>query len=206
MKELLKWDSPWVQKLAIITNLVMLNILWLICCLPIFTAGAATTALYYTIFQYQVEGNDAVLQPFFHAFRVNFKQTTLLWIPLFLISILLIFDTFFLLTNGGKILQWVMLMLALMMDVAILTYLFPLIARFEMRGKGLLSTALSLFVLHLPASLVMILVNLVPILFFTLSPMAFLRWSILWFGIWFASAAYLNGKILLKIWGKHKSR
>ena len=122
----------------------MLNILWLICCLPIFTAGAATTALYYTIFQYQVEGNDAVLQPFFHAFRVNFKQTTLLWIPLFLISILLIFDTFFLLTNGGKILQWVMLMLALMMDVAILTYLFPLIARFEMRGKGLLSTALSL--------------------------------------------------------------
>ena len=161
MKELLKWDSPWVQKLALITNLVMLNILWLICCLPIFTAGAATTAL---------------------------------------------FDTFFLLTNGGKILQWVMLMLALMMDVAILTYLFPLIARFEMRGKGLLSTALSLFVLHLPASLVMILVNLVPILFFTLSPMAFLRWSILWFGIWFASAAYLNGKILLKIWGKHKSR
>ena len=148
MKELLKWDSPWVQKLALITNLVMLNILWLICCLPIFTAGAATTALYYTIFQYQVEGNDAVLQPFFHAFRVNFKQTTLLWIPLFLISILLIFDTFFLLTNGGKILQWVMLMLALMMDVAILTYLFPLIARFEMRGKGLLSTAHSLFVLH----------------------------------------------------------
>lgn len=27
MKELLKWDSPWVQKLALITNLVMLNIL-----------------------------------------------------------------------------------------------------------------------------------------------------------------------------------
>ena len=41
MKELFNLNSPWVQRFAMLTNLVCLNILWLVCCIPVFTAGAA---------------------------------------------------------------------------------------------------------------------------------------------------------------------
>ena len=74
MKGLFRWDSPFSQKLALVGNLIMLNILWIVCSLPIITMGAATTALYYTVFQYQTNGEDAVFRPFFRGFAKNFKQ------------------------------------------------------------------------------------------------------------------------------------
>ena len=81
MGNIFRWDSPVVQKIAMAGNLVILNILWILCSLPLITAGAATTALYYVIFQYQTADETAVIKPFFRAFFKNFKQSTLLWIP-----------------------------------------------------------------------------------------------------------------------------
>ena len=46
MKELFSLNSPWVKRFAMLTNLVILNLLWLVCCIPVFTIGAATAALY----------------------------------------------------------------------------------------------------------------------------------------------------------------
>ena len=47
MNNLLNPDNPVMQFITKIVTTVYLNILWFLCCLPIFTAGAATTALYY---------------------------------------------------------------------------------------------------------------------------------------------------------------
>ena len=44
MKDVFSLNSPWMQRFAMLTNLVVLNFLWLACCLPVFTAGAATAA------------------------------------------------------------------------------------------------------------------------------------------------------------------
>lgn len=41
------WDKPWFSVLTKLTYSAYLNILWLICSLPIFTIGASTTALFY---------------------------------------------------------------------------------------------------------------------------------------------------------------
>ena len=64
MKGLFNWNSRLMQGLAMVTNLVALNLLWIICCIPIFTAGAATTALYQTVIQYQTQQDDAVFRHF----------------------------------------------------------------------------------------------------------------------------------------------
>ena len=62
MKEQFNLNSPWVQRFAMLTNLVMLNILWLVCCIPIFTAGAATAAMYHTVFQYHSKEDDELTE------------------------------------------------------------------------------------------------------------------------------------------------
>lgn len=203
MKSIFNWDSPLIQKLALLTNLVALNILWLLCCIPVFTAGAATTALYYTVFKYLTGESDEVFRPFFRSFGGNFKQATLLWLPLLMLLVLLVFDGLFLIINGGNAVLWIAFIASTWVFLVLHTYLFPLLARFEMKSKALFSTAISLFVLHLPASLLMAAMNLLPVVLMLFAPADFLRWSILWIGLWFSLVAYLNGKLLLKIWSKH---
>ena len=65
MGNIFRWDSPLMKFMMLITNLVCLNVLWLVCCLPVVTAGAATTAMHYVVFQYITKQDDAVLKPFF---------------------------------------------------------------------------------------------------------------------------------------------
>ena len=203
MKELFQLDSPWVQRFAMLTNLVMLNILWILCCIPVVTAGAATSALYYTIFQYHTKADDAVLRPFFRSFRSNFKQSTMLLLPLLAVLCLLAFDIGYLISHGKGIAVLFLLIVAAFFTMGMLIHLFPLIARFDMDAKALLRTAFSLSILHFPATLIVIVLTFLPVFLLAFQPSLFLRLGVAWAGVWFSLIAYLFGKLLLKIWSKH---
>ena len=196
------WNSPLMQKLGMLTNLVVLNLLWLLCCIPVVTAGAATAALYHTVFQYLTHQDDTIFRPFFRALRQNFKQATLLWLPTLAILALLIFDCLYIAANGGGILLAAVIVVSAVL-LLLMTHLFPMAARFRMTAGALLRTAFSLTVLHLPATLLMAVMNAVPVIMLLFAPAVFLRWLPLWTCLWFALIAYLNGKLLLKLWEKH---
>ena len=203
MKELFNLNSPWVQRFAMLTNLVCLNILWLVCCLPIFTAGAATAALYHTVFLYHNKEDDAVLRPFFRAFRTNFKQSTLLFLPLFAALLLVVFDLVYLASYGKGTAVLFLLILVILLLIGMLIHLFPLIARFDMNARALLRTAFSLTALHLPGTLTVIALLVLPVVLLLFFPDWFLRFGVVWAGVWFSAIAYFFGKFLLKIWNKH---
>ena len=203
MKDLFNLNSRVMQGLAMVTNLVALNILWLICCVPIFTAGAATTALYHTIFQDHTHQDDEIFRPFFRAFRANFKQATLLWMLSLLAMGLLAFDLVYLLSWGlGTAVLFLLIVCAVFL-LGIQLHLFPLIARFDMNTKPLLRTSASLSILHLPTTLLALILYGLPFAVFAYDPMLFFQIGILWVGIWFSLVAYINGRILLKVWQKH---
>jgi uncharacterized membrane protein YesL len=203
MKELFNLNSPWVQRFAMLTNLVCLNILWLVCCIPVFTAGAATAALYHTVFLYHNKEDDAVLGPFFRAFRTNFKQSTLLFLPLFAALLLVVFDLVYLASYGKGTAVLFLLILVVLLLMGMLIHLFPLIARFDMNAKALLRTAFSLTALHLPGTLTVIALLVLPVVLLLFFPDWFLRFGVVWAGVWFSAIAYFFGKFLLKIWNKH---
>lgn len=203
MKDLFNLNSRVMQGLAMVTNLVALNILWLICCVPIFTAGAATTALYHTIFQYHTHQDDEIFRPFFRAFRANFKQATLLWMLSLLAMGLLAFDLVYLLSWGLGTAVLFLLIVCAVFVLGIQLHLFPLIARFDMNTKPLLRTSASLSILHLPTTLLALILYSLPFAVFAYDPMLFFQTGILWVGIWFSLVAYINGRILLKVWQKH---
>ena len=203
MKELFNLNSPWVKRFAMLTNLVCLNILWLVCCIPVFTAGAATAALYHTVFLYHNKEDDAVLRPFFRAFRTNFKQSTLLFLPLFAALLLVVFDLVYLASYGKGTAVLFLLILVILLLMGMLIHLFPLIARFDMNAKALLRTAFSLTALHLPGTLTVIALLVLPVVLLLFFPDWFLRFGVVWAGVWFSAIAYFFGKFLLKIWNKH---
>ena len=74
------YESKFSQLLLKICYSCYLNLLWFVCSLPVVTIGAATTALYYTSLKVIRGEESSLTQQFFHSFRENFKQATVLWL------------------------------------------------------------------------------------------------------------------------------
>lgn len=203
MGNIFRWDSPFAQKLAMVGNSILLNVLWLLCSLPVVTMGASTAALYYVVFQYQTSDETAVIKPFFRAFAKNFKQATLLWIPILLIAVVLILDLRYLFAFGGSTLMGVIIFLVSMVFLLIQPQLLPQVARFENKLGTVIKNAALLTILHMPSAFLMATLNVLPVIILFLFPVEFMRWLPLWVGIWFSLVAYMNGRMLLKQWAKH---
>lgn len=203
MGNIFRWDSPVMQKIAMAGNLVILNILWLVCSLPIVTAGAATTAMYYVIFQYQTNEEDTVLRPFFRAFVKNFKLSTILWLSILIVAAILIVDVLYMFICGTPTLMGILIIIVCAIFMMVQSHLLPQLARFETKLKPVVKNALLLTVLHMPSSLMMAVLNVMPIVIILLFPYQFMQWLPLWVGIWFSLVALANGRMLLKIWAKH---
>ena len=131
------YESKFSQALLKLCNACYLNILWFLCSLPLFTAGAATAALYYTTLK-MVQGDDSsVTKLFFRGFRQNFRQATVLWLILLAAGILLAGDLYILhhlrlTTTGISAVMWTLLfalvIAASIVYVIVLMYVFPLTA------------------------------------------------------------------------------
>lgn len=203
MKGIFRWDSPVMQKLALVSNLICLNLLWIVCSLPIVTMGAATTALYYAVFQIQTNDEDAILRPFFRGFTQNFKQATLLWLPLLAATVLMLFNLRYLFAFGGHTIFWIVFIFMTIVVLLVQAQMLPMLARFEMTNKAIVKSSAALTLMHFLSCLIMTALNVVPIVAFFADVYTFMWLSPLWVCIWFAMIAYINGRILLKIWKKH---
>ena len=77
-------SNPFFSFMGLVFDLVMMNLIWLVCCIPVITFGASTTALYTVMLRRAKNEEGYMVRGFFSAFKSNFKQT----VPLTLIYIL----------------------------------------------------------------------------------------------------------------------
>ena len=89
------YDYPVWRFIGKLGDLVLLNLLWLVCCIPVFTAGAATTAVYYVTLKLVRDEDDSTIKSFFRSFIQNFKQATAIWLLILLAGSLVAFDLWF---------------------------------------------------------------------------------------------------------------
>jgi len=109
---------------------VILNLLWLVCCLPVVTIGPATAACYETTRKRLLGADGYLFRTFFDTFRVNFRQTFvigLLGLPLLAVGAL---TTYYALV-GASPLFWVLLLIESIVGVGPYFWAVPLAARFE---------------------------------------------------------------------------
>ena len=87
------YDNPVWRFVGRIWDLFILNLLWVICSIPIITFGAATTAMYYcTLKVAKDRDSGGMFRMFFHSFKDNIKQSTLIWIVMAVTGGILFFD------------------------------------------------------------------------------------------------------------------
>ena len=144
------YDSKFSQILMKICYCCYLNLLWFVCSIPIFTMGAATTALYYVCLKI-VRGEEGnVTAAFFRAFRENFKQSTVLWLIMLAAGLFLGTDIYVLYhlrltTTGTVAILWALVMAlviaATVVYVVVLEFLFPLVASVENTNRNMLKNA-----------------------------------------------------------------
>lgn len=198
-------DNKVLQVLAVIGDLMVLNLLWILCCLPVVTAGASTTALYYSLLKMVRKEETYPARMFFRAFRQNLKQSIPLIILLLLVCAILYVDLNVARNTAihfGPLLS--ILVAALFVVFAMVaSYVFPLLAQFENTIKGTLKNALFMSIWHLPCSVVILLLNLLPVLLFFLSPNLFLKSLVLWLFVGGAGIAYVNSRLFVKIFNRY---
>lgn len=205
MKNIFDPDAPLMRKLSQFPDLMLLNALWILCSLPVITAGAATTALHAVLQRYVSEEENGIIRPFFRAFGKNFKQSTLLWLPLLAVVGLLVLDLLFLMekAEGAQLLLWIPFLLIAALFSILTTYAFPLIARYENDTKTVISNAFLLFALHFFPSLAVVVLNMLPWGLLLMLPDLFVHTGALWLTFGFSLMGYIAEHIMLPIFKKY---
>lgn len=144
------YDSPFSQLLLKLCYSCCLNVIWFICCVPVVTIGASTTALYYCMLKI-VRGEDHHLfRMFFRSFRENFRQATVLWLIMLAAGLFLAGDIYILyhlhLASAGPAAVIWTLLLALVIAVVVgytivLLFLFPLVASVSNTNAAMLKNS-----------------------------------------------------------------
>lgn len=147
-----------------LADLVMLNIIWLITCLPIVTIGAAKTALYRIMLRRARGESNYPVREYLEAFKEDFGKSTKIWLLLLISGGLLCFDLMYM---GGSwsplgILVGVLLCIWMILE----SYLFPLTAQFENSLKNTWKNAAYMAVKHFPYTLAIVILNGIPLFCF----------------------------------------
>lgn len=158
MNRLFNLDNPFMQFLFRVSDLIILNLIFLLSCIPIFTIGASISALHSVCLKI-VRGQESYMwQGFWKAFRQNFKQGTVLWIISIVIFFVIHMD--FTILNAGDHPLFGYVKVALGSVTAVLfsmfIYVFPIISHFRCTIRQAIKNSLFMTIGHLPFSILLV--------------------------------------------------
>lgn len=190
-------ESPLMRFLNLVGDLMILNFLMVLCCIPIITIGAAFTGMHYVLLKI-VRGEEGYLiRGFFKSFKQNFRQATILWLMILLFLAVYIGD-FIIFGYSGMEFPKALIVIILAIAVIFLmvaVYIFPILARFDNSIKNTLRNAFFMAILNLPKTILMALLFLLPFAISYFLPYA----AIFVFMFGFSLPAYFSAFLYSKI-------
>ena len=197
-------DNPIMRGMGRLADFIILNLLWVICSIPIITIGASTTALYTVMLKLVKNEEGYIAKGFLKAFKENFKQSTIMWIIFLLISIVFVVDfaSIKLMSDKiGGILQILFLFMGALLT-AWMVYAFALQARFVNTVKNTLKNAMILVFARLPFTVLIIILTIGPVLATFLTVQTLVIGIMVWFFAGVSLVAWLNSCLLRFVFKK----
>lgn len=143
--KLFNYDSPFWSFMSRLADLIILNLLWIVFCIPVVTIGASTTAMYrVTLNMVRGEGSG-VVRMFWDAFRLNLKQAVLIFLILLIPVLLVVYEFWMYLSGAVGQSMWLGLVFCCpsLILALVLAYVYPLLAQFDNSIKNTLKKRLS---------------------------------------------------------------
>ena len=200
-------DSKFMILCTRLVELTKLNLLWLLCCLPLFTAGAATTALITCLYAFRA-GESCGSRVFFDAFRRCFKRATVLWLLILFFAAMLAADYVIVayLTFPGRMAVIGLIFFLLFSLILVSGIIFPLLSQFPVGIKETVINAVLLSLAHLPKMLLVTAMNLLPVLLALILPQVFLLLGFIWLVCGFALMSLYDIAVIEKIFAPFRVR
>jgi len=192
--------------LSLLCDLMVLNVLWLLCSVPVVTIGPSTCALFACMLKIsRDELSDSTFKTFFKAFKDNFRNAFFYGLIALAALFIVYVDFSFALSQTGT-LRTVFLIVSGAASAALLvfvSYVFPLQARYENTFKGQLRNAFLLSFCSPASTILMWIVYAIPVVLLFFVPFNIvLRVGFLFLMFGFSLPAYYNCKTLRKIFDK----
>lgn len=193
MEKVFDLDNPFMRALTKLADLLWLNILTVICCIPIITVGAAMTSLHHTCLRMVRDEDGNITKGYFSFFRTQFKQATILWLGMLLVMALMAGDYYIIALAGEGIPNFIRIILWIITGILACggVFIFPMQARFVNPIKDTLRNAFMGSLLQLPRTLLMLVITLLPLILFVITDLAIPLMTL--FGI--AVPVYLKAKV-----------
>lgn len=188
-------DSPLMKTLSKIGNIIILNFLFLLGCIPIITIGTSISALYYAMMKSVRKERSYPMKEFLRAYKRNLVNGCLFTLGIAACSFLLYVNREYVaLAQTTVSLIMIVIYDALFCLLVFITlFLFPVMSRFEMTRISLLRLSLIMTFKHLPYTIclfagfiicVMLLLWVLPIPFLFILP-----------GAWCYASTYLVERV-----------
>lgn len=162
-----KSDSPLVNFLNKITDIVLLNILLIVVSLPIITIGAAWTAAYYVTVKMVKNEESYLLKDFFKSFRQNFFQATTIW--MINIVVVGIYSLALYTCSGGSIdsmsrSMFVVFVIIGVCIAAMMVFVYPILSHFDNTVANTIRNAALLSIGNLPYAVWFMALSALPVI------------------------------------------
>lgn len=156
-------DSPIMRTLSRVADLMLLNALALICCIPVVTAGASFTAMHYVSLKLARGEEGYIAKSFFKSFKQNFRQATVIWLIFLLVLAVLIGD-YIIMGNVEGISNVIRVIVTIVAIIVLFTstFVFPVLAKFDNTIGATIKNAFVISLIQFPKTILMFILNWIP--------------------------------------------
>lgn len=161
MRNTLDYNSTPLGFLSSFCDLILLNLFFLLSCLPVFTIGAAVSGMYHVNLRTVRGEGGSVWKLYWEGFRANFKQATVFWLIFLAVCALLAIDWWVMpvMLPGFYRIPRIMLGMVFLAVCTMILYIFPIVTRFVCTGKQAAKNALLMMAGHFPWTVLLLLLH-----------------------------------------------
>lgn len=167
MDNIFGYDNKFFEALGKITDIVILNFLFIVSCIPIITIGASLSAKYYVAMKMVKDEETYIVKEYVKRFKEDFRVSTIVWILIMVVGSVLAIDSYIYNMISSevtrKVFQFICTFICVIL-MFIITYAFPLISKFENTVKNTFKNSILISIQSLPYTIIMVVVNLSPMI------------------------------------------
>lgn len=206
MDRIFNMDNKFFVFMGRVADLIILNLLCIVCCIPIVTAGASITAMFYITLKMVRNEESYIVRGFFKSFKQNLKQGIVINIIMLIAAFLLFCDLQIvrqLNSTMGQVLMVVFMAFGLIY-MMIFLYIYPVLSKFYNSIKNTFVNAFLMAIRHLPYTILMLIVTAVPIAILFIPDAKILSLLMMVFVLLgFSTVAYINSHFFVKIFDNY---
>lgn len=198
--------NPLVETINTLFHFFILNLVFLLTCIPVFTVGTALSSLYYVIIKETKGEAGYLVRPYLREFKRNFKNATIAFLILSLIGALLLFNLLFWPVQGNPFSYVITGVLAVIAVVwlAVSHYTYPLIGRFVNTPLRSIRNAWGLVLRNLKQTLRLLLIDAGVAVFYLFFPLKVVLLLVPICG--FVVPVYWRSKILVGVFAPYEKQ